>query len=221
MPDEKVKKESEAKSLPVFKSDTKKLRLHLVLSGVSLSILTIITLAVGDKRIFDAIRGFAISHPLFLTIMEGVSDYGLYVPYLIFFGIAIFGLLSKRYVLFRYAIAYFIIQLIASVIITRVLKFAIGRGRPSDYSEKQIARLRSDSFPSGHSADISSSASTLSYFLSSYLLRILSYLCIPVMGLSRIAVGSHYPLDVLAGVFLGLFTGYIICHVFAVKSAQR
>jgi membrane-associated phospholipid phosphatase len=119
--------------------------------------------------------------------------------------------------LVRYAIAYFIVQLIASVIITRVLKFAIGRARPSDYSEKQIASLRNDAFPSGHSADMSSSASTLSYFLSIYFLRVISYLCVAAMGLSRIAVGSHYPLDVIGGTFIGLFTGYIICHVFAVR----
>ena len=212
MSDVESKKEFADKSLLIFRSDIKKLRLHLVASGVSLFILTLAVVFIGDGLLYSYIRESAKSNPVFYEIMKYISGFGNYVFYSIFFAIGIYGFFMRKYFLIFYALVYLLIQIVASIILVRFLKFTIGRMRPNN--------LRHDAFPSGHTADMAVSASALSYFLRVYLLRIISYFCIALMGLSRIAVGSHYPLDVIGGAFVGLFSSYIIFHIYIISYAK-
>ena len=199
-----------------FKSDRKKLGTHLVVCGASVLVVTIVTAVVGEERIYDWLRNLLLAHHSVELFLRLFSSYGNYVFYLIFLAIGVYGLAVRRPQLFYYMLAYIVVQLVAAVLITRVLKITVGRPRPGDRAPSPFStRNRGISFPSGHTSDMACSSSVLSYFLSSIVLRILLYLCVVLMGLSRISVGSHHPFDVIAGAFIGLFTGYVISHFFA------
>ncbi len=198
-----------------FRSDTRKLRLHLVVSGAFLLLLTIVIALIGEDRVGEAIHGFTQKHSRIKLCMEIISHGLNYSFYALFLAIGIWGLIGKRDDLFRYALVYLLVQLAAAAFLSRILKVSIGRRRPG--IEGRISRWDSSgqAFPSGHTTDMACSASVLSYFLKPVVLRVLLYACIALMAISRAGLGAHHPFDVVGGAFLGLFSGYVISHLFA------
>lgn len=67
--------------------------------------------------------------------------------------------------------------------------------------------LRSGSFPSGHSATAFALAALLGAYLAPGWGRRALLLCAVLVGLSRMAVGVHWPLDVLVGAGIGWLSG--------------
>ncbi|GEM_PF-1196853 len=116
------------------------------------------------------------------------------------------------------------IACILGLIVTHILKNAVGRWRPLKRLHQsivsgeliihtQIKKLRYRSFPSGHTQN----AFTL--FVVSWLLYhniLLSSGVIVfaiIVGYSRIYVGAHFPLDVIAGSIIGIACGFIALRV--------
>lgn len=82
--------------------------------------------------------------------------------------------------------------------------------------------LRFGSFPSGHTAAAMSVALTLYSFAVSRLSKFVLILAATLVGLSRIFVGAHFPLDVVTGMLVaassflfckGLLWSYLVKHV--------
>lgn len=67
------------------------------------------------------------------------------------------------------------------------------------------------SFPSSHAVNHFAGAFVLSHFFREY--RFAIYLGATLMGLSRIFVGVHYPFDVLGGMIIGTFIGFILIYL--------
>jgi len=63
--------------------------------------------------------------------------------------------------------------------------------------------LYHNSFPSGHTATIFTLAGILLSYFRSMALKLLTILFAFIVGISRISVGVHWPLDVLTGAVLG------------------
>ncbi|WP_342318577.1 phosphatase PAP2 family protein [Corynebacterium mayonis] len=84
----------------------------------------------------------------------------------------------------------------ASVVIKRIVR----RPRPSDPRVQIGAKTPSQlSFPSSHATNTAAAAVHLADITGSKV----PYVAIPVMMLSRMVLGVHYPTDTLAGALLG------------------
>lgn len=106
--------------------------------------------------------------------------------------------------------------------ITSVLKFAVQRERPPTIildPEPLMDVPATSSFPSGHT----SSSFACAFVLS----RLAPRLTVPLfalaalVGVSRVYVGVHYPLDVLAGAALGLLVATALLRLLGALRRSR
>ena len=181
---------------------------------ISLSILTggILVSVFGDINLTSSLRNFSLNHPDFIKVINFITKYGNYLYYFLFTGFFLYGVFKKEKKLVKIGVIYFVLQIVISVLFTTFIKNAIGRPRPGyGYTHHFFTgRYIYESFPSGHAVDASCSAGVLWSFLSSYSLSFSSFLFSLLIGLSRIFIGAHYFLDVLAGMVLGFFPSILV-----------
>jgi len=164
--------------------------------------------------------------PFFFITNFGLSDWIL-IPTLIAFIIAALAYLALKPGLMRRAayeirmIAGFVFLAVgAPGLVANLLKRFFGRGRPAlfdDVGAFDFQRILNDwtyqSFPSGHSTTALAFAFVVGFMAPRFFGL---FLLIGVMtGISRIAVGDHYPTDVLGGFIVGTMGAYLVRNYFA------
>ena len=102
-------------------------------------------------------------------------------------------------------------------------KIFVQRNRPAETLPDVILRGQSAahglSFPSGHAMAIFAIAALVApYFKSRW--QVLPWALAAAVCLSRLYLGAHFPLDVVAGAGLGMFIGGVLNLVFGVPSAS-
>ena len=95
-----------------------------------------------------------------------------------------------------------------------ILKHLVERPRPWLTVEgltPLIAEHDPNSFPSGHTSASFAAASAWCRTLPRRWMGVTAVVLAALMGFSRLYVGVHFPSDVLAGVLVGLFCGWLAC----------
>jgi len=91
-----------------------------------------------------------------------------------------------------------------------VIKMVVRRRRPHHPGiAVKVATPSSLSFPSAHATSTAAAAMLLSRATRSPLPLVL----VPLMGVSRLVLGVHYPTDVLAGVIVGATVARTVTHL--------
>ncbi len=155
--------------------------------------------------------------PAFRFISNSVAPIVIAVP-LTMYG---FGLYKKDTVLKREAI-YIGATILTSVLISNVLKYSFNRTRPFDmYPDIDDAMgVHSPSFPSGHTSQSFSFATSLSLTYPKWYVIVPSYLWAGTVAFSRMDLGVHYPSDVLIGALVGSGSAFL-CHILNQKLKKR
>lgn len=101
----------------------------------------------------------------------------------------------------------------------RVVKTLVQRGRPGDVLENinlfQGETLGGYGFPSGH-ATFSAACATVLYFQIAPKYRKYLVLLVVLVGISRMYIGAHFPLDIIGGWALGALIGALSALIFGV-----
>ena len=102
------------------------------------------------------------------------------------------------------------------------IKHLVGRARPrlidkfgALYFDPFSFTAVQASFPSGHTITAFATAWTLGLFLPQW--RMVMFLLAILVAASRIALGSHYPADVIGGAAIGLAAAWLTCRAFAAR----
>lgn len=142
----------------------------------------------------------------FKTISTSVSPISIGAPILIFGT----GLIEKDPELKQKGLMIGESFLVTTVFATG-LKHAVNRARPFEtYPEIQkLSAGGSSSFPSGHTSDAFSTATSLSLEFPKWYVIAPSYTYAALVGYSRMHLGVHYPSDVLAGAVVGAGSAFL------------
>ena len=154
-----------------------------------------------DQQIFSWLYNLANKNQLLDWLFVFLADYLLYILIAIFFGLI---LREKDWRRRFYLGALTIISIILSRgIITPIIRFFYDRPRPfvTDNIEPLINHITTHSFPSGHLAIF------IPIVLALWLLNRRAGLRFSIgailIGLGRVAVGVHWPTDILGGIAVG------------------
>ncbi len=112
-------------------------------------------------------------------------------------------------------------SVVGSWVLVSILKIVFSVPRPVEALEgvrSLIIYGTNDSFPSGHATFFASLAMAL--YLYHKKLGILFFIGALLVGFSRIAVGIHYPIDIIGGYVLGLGTSFFLYKFFKFLSRK-
>jgi undecaprenyl-diphosphatase len=105
-------------------------------------------------------------------------------------------------------------------LVSAIVKRLIGRGRPMHIDEVSIFGFRPNllnwdfqSFPSGHATTAFALAACIGFLSARWFWPMVGFAL--VIGVSRVALGAHYPSDVLGGAILGMLGAYFVRVVFS------
>ena len=156
--------------------------------------------------IFQQINSFANTSKIIDFVGVFFADYLLYVV-AIFFLVLLF--VSKTRLM---TISVGVSVLLSRFIITEPIKRIFHTARPYVDMDnvKKIVEENADyySFPSGHTAIFFAIAMTVFYFNKKW--GIVAFVIAILVGISRIYVGVHWPLDVVAGALIGILSGIVV-----------
>lgn len=150
------------------------------------------------------------------VLFEFISKFGDSQYYLIS---SIIMFILAHYYLDKPALANLALLILAAVIVSGltadILKFVLGRYRPSELFEQGLygftlfqTQRSMTSFPSGHTATVFALATvfvTLWPRISVY-----AWTFAILAGLSRVVLEAHFPSDVLAGALVGIFSTHML-----------
>jgi membrane-associated phospholipid phosphatase len=103
-------------------------------------------------------------------------------------------------------------SLIAAGAITPLLKYTIGRRRPSETPET-FTLGGGVSFPSGHTTQAFAIASVVASHYDSLWVKVGAYTLAGLVGWSRMETKSHYASDVVAGALIGIVVGKAVVRL--------
>ncbi len=146
------------------------------------------------------------------SIVASLSIYFSYgLTYLFIFLIVVWSLVKKGKKM--YAFSLLVLTGISSWLLAHFLKFIFHIQRP--FIQNNIVPLFHESgysFPSEHTAVLTALAFAI-YSINKRL-GIICFIFMFIVALSRIIIGVHYPIDILGGIIVGLFTAYLSIKIF-------
>lgn len=188
--------------------------------------------AAATLLLGDAFGVRAIHDPEWVTAhnrpIAALSRYGMLPFYGLFVVTLAVGAYTRDSRWIYLAIGYLLAQLVGPVIIVRILKMVVGRGRPDSADHNSASEAAGftwsagfHSFPSGHAADLVTSMIFVALLARRVWVTGLVLAWAIAVAWSRVALAKHYPSDVIAGAAIGVVAALGVLHLWVVPRWER
>lgn len=161
-----------------------------------------------NKRLFFAMYNFALKSEKLTKTAVIVAKWSQKLFVIVYILGGVYVALTDFNYLFRYILVPFI-----ALCYNSYLRKKLNRPRP--FTENDIESLtehkENGSFPSNHATSAMVIAMALWHI--NPVIGVLTVLMAIITGCSRVMVGVHYPIDVLAGWIIGLVLGILGCNI--------
>lgn len=161
-----------------------------------------------DYNLFLLVNNFAGKWICLDSLATFFAKYFIY--FLVAGAIILFFSIKDKKEKIKYLILTLSSVILSRLIITEIIRLFWYRPRPfvAHAVNSLIEHSASASFPSGHIAFLFALATAIYFFNKKFGIAFLiaSFL----IGLARIFVGVHWPLDILGGIIIGIFSAVIV-----------
>lgn len=213
---------------PQFAPFTRRLKLVTTAFAALAMLGLLLALLYGDSGSVALVHRAAWTqeHYAFLRVF---TNYGLYLFYILFLALFAWGWVRREPGLKLLAQGYFLAQLLGSVLIVRILKMTLGRARPdatplADFASEWAGfswDAAHHSFPSGHTADIVTSALFAALLLRNPWAVGMCLVWAGALAISRLALAKHYPSDALVGAVIAVAASLVVLHYWLLPRLGR
>jgi len=172
-----------------------------------------------DDRTFRLVNG-AWQHPTLDVLLPFMTDLANFIPLaaVLAVSLVVWGGLRGR----RFVVTAVVTVLVADAVSTYLFKYTILRLRPCNALEGVrllVGCTASPSFPSNHAVNMSALATLVALYARPLLIPAAA--AAVTVAYSRVYVGVHYPLDVLAGCLLGIAVAFALSQGIIAKVSGR
>lgn len=172
-----------------------------------------------DERIFNGVNQLA---GKWLWLDTFGIYFAQYLEYVLIFCLLLFLFLNfEKY--WKMVLGAFVSAILARLVIVNFIRWILPRARP--FVENQVNLLLehvpSSAFPSGHAAFYFAIVTIIFLYLKKmekrprfwWQINLLFFGCAFIIVISRVFCGIHWPLDILAGAIVGIFSGWLIHRI--------
>jgi membrane-associated phospholipid phosphatase len=203
-----------------YRSDARKLARTIVVTTVVCGGLAVLSFLVGERRIVEWAGSAAGDEPTARDVATFVLRAPRFLMYAVIALLFAIGLDRKQRFWVHVALIVLALELIFAGALVRILKIVIGRPRPTagvqEFRPFLLTANLYHSFPSGDAAVVATSISFFVYFARRSSVRILCLVVLAMVVFERLMNAHHFPIDALAGAYLGFVTSFIAWHWFVV-----
>lgn len=145
------------------------------------------------------------------NVLYYISFFATYVNITLLLSILLVSLIKKSQQI-RIIFYKMVVVMIVAALMSTMLKSIINRDRPFvTYPDiVKLSQAGNSSFPSGHTLEGFAVAVAFSILVPKKRFYIPVFIWASVVAYSRMALGVHYPSDVLGGMVIGSFIGWIV-----------
>lgn len=168
-----------------------------------------------DNASFFLIFNLSRKWPLLDTFMIFITNYVIYLIFLLIFFLAVKGKVKERK-----ALVLTILAIPIAILLIKFIHLFVNEPRPFvTFNFQPLTDNKPDpSFPSRHATIMAVIAFSYTYFKSKWAL--LFIILMILIGISRIYIGVHYPIDILGGFMVGIIS-LSLAHFFGKRLRLR
>ncbi len=180
---------------------------HMLLLAPLLMVMVFILLCVGwwGEPVRHFFATLSTWYPNLTEVMHILTHMGNPLVYSVYLIILLRAIVQKRHRELFFALRCLLFSVLFLCVVMQMLKYGLGMPRPGiPWPPQPLALVDSyASFPSGHTATIIAAAVPLALWFRRRSFSWAAALLIALMGISRMWLGQHHPIDILGGIVLG------------------
>jgi PAP2 superfamily. len=171
---------------------------------------------------YEALRT---AYPGITVVMRIITNYSASALYAVYCAILIYAVVVRDRGRIIFVLRFIIMALIYALVVTQLLKAGLGMPRPGHILPPHPFSFSHNysSFPSGHTVSIITAALPLALWISGKNACISLSMLITSVGISRLWLGAHHPVDIFGGILVGSlaarFIFYRPCPMFIKKGS--